>query len=208
MTAIHPVYIIDDEQEVRVALNLELRAAGIPARPFGSAADFLEEVPHLAPGCLLLDIRMPGKNGIELLAELAHRDVRWPTVMMTGHAEVVTAVQAMKLGAIEFLEKPFGAEALHSALDRGFAALDSAARRNGTRSHSLAALETLTPRELEVLRLVAEGATSKVIAARLGLSHRTVEMHRANMMRKMGAATLIDLVRMAGEAGIEAVNGA
>jgi two-component system response regulator FixJ len=196
------VYIIDDEKDVRVALSLELRASGFAARPFASAADFLDEVAHLAPGCLLLDVRMPGQGGIDLLDELARREIRWPAVMMTAHGEVATAVQAMKLGAVEFLEKPFGPEALQAALDRGFQTLSASARQSGIRQQARDTYQSLTPREQEVFRLVVQGNASKTVALQLDLSHRTVEMHRANMMRKLGAATLVDLVRLAVELGM------
>jgi two-component system response regulator FixJ len=197
-----PVYIIDDDRDVRVALGLELRSLDIRSRPFASAGDFLEELPHLTPGCLLLDIRMPGKNGIELLAELAHRDIRWPVVMMTGHGEVMTAVQAMKLGALEFLEKPFAPEEMIAALDKGFQALDTLIGRTGVRAEARSRLATLTGREREVLEKVVTGLSNKEIGLEMGLSHRTVEMHRARLMRKLGTSRMVELLALAADAGL------
>lgn len=198
------VYIIDDDRDVRVALGLELRSLGIRSRPFASAGDFLEELPHLSPGCLLLDIRMPGKNGIELLAELAHRDTRWPVVMMTGHGEVMTAVQAMKLGALEFLEKPFSPDEMMAALEKGFAALDALIGRSSARAQAKTRLATLTRREREVLEKVVAGLSNKEIGLALGLSHRTVEMHRARLMRKLDASNLVELLALTADAGFRA----
>lgn len=195
-------YIVDDEREVRVALSCELKAEGIEARPFASAADFLEEVPYLRPGCLILDVRMPGKNGVELLAELVQLGIRWPAIMITGHAEVITAVQAMKLGAVEFLEKPFSDEALLAALDRGFAMLEATSWTVSTRQRAQTRLQKLTPREREVLMGVIEGMSNKLIAVRLDLSHRTVEMHRSNLMRKLEVAGITELLGVAAQAGI------
>ena len=190
-------YIIDDDRDVRVSLSCELRAAGIDCRPFSSPEDFLEEVDHLSPGCILLDVRMPGMNGVEVLAELGSREIRWPTIMVTGHAEVVTAVEAMKLGAIEFLEKPFSEPALMGALKNGFSRLAASTRRNGVRRTAVEAVARLSPREREMLALVSRGRSSKDIAAELKLSQRTVEMHRGNMMRKLKVTTLIDAARIA-----------
>jgi two-component system response regulator FixJ len=195
-------YVVDDDKEIRIALNLELRAAGIECRPFASAGDFLAEVEHLHPGCILLDVRMPQTSGVELLAELALREIRWPAIMLTGHAEVMTAVEAMKRGAIEFLEKPFSEVALMGALDSGFEKLSAALRRSGARRSAMDAVARLSPRESEMLGFVAEGLSSREIAASLQLSQRTVEMHRGNMMRKLGVSSMLDAVRIAEAAGL------
>ena len=194
-------YIIDDDRDVRVSVSCELRAAGIDCRPFSSPSDFLEEVDHLPPGCILLDVRMPGQNGVEVLAELDARDIRWPAIMVTGHAEVVTAVEAMKLGAIEFLEKPFSEAALMGALEQGYRKLAASTRRSGTRRSANEAVARLSPREREMLALVSRGLSSKEIAAELSLSQRTVEMHRGNMMRKLKVTTVIEAARIAEAAG-------
>lgn len=197
-------YIIDDNRDVRVSLSCELRADGIDCRAFSSAGDFLEEVDHLAPGCILLDVRMPEKNGVELLGDLAVRDIRWPAIMVTGHAEVATAVEAMKLGAIEFLEKPFTGTALMRALENGYRRLAENSQRSGTRRKAVEAVARLSPRERQMLLLVSQGLSTREIAADLSLSQRTVEMHRGNMMRKLGAATVIEAVRIAEAAGLAA----
>jgi len=196
-------YIVDDESEIRVALSLELRAAGIDSRPFASGQDFLDEVAHLRPGCLLLDVRMPGKNGIELLADLAVLNIRWPAVMMTGHAEVITAVEAMKLGAVEFLEKPFAEEALLAALERGFSVLEAQLGKSQARRTARAKWEKLTPREKEVFGGIAGGKSNRAIASQLDLSLRTVEMHRANLMKKLGVTNLADILSLAAEVGVD-----
>lgn len=196
------VYVIDDEQDVRVALSIELRAGGYDSRPFASAGDFLDALPELSPGCLLLDVRMPARSGLELLADLVGRGITWPAIMMTGHAEVVTAVEAMKFGAVEFLEKPFSEESLEAALERGFAVLDENVGRASARQEARARWEALTPREREIFGGVVTGLSNKELAARLSLSTRTVEMHRANLMKKLGVSSLYEMLSLAADAGV------
>jgi len=195
------VYVIDDEQDVRVALSIELRAGGYQSRPFASADDFLDALPELQPGCVMIDVRMPVKNGLELLAELAERGIGWPAIMMTGHAEVVTAVEAMKFGAVEFLEKPFSEPTLEAALGRAFKVLDDTAGRASARQEAQARLDALTPREREIFSGIVAGLANKELAARLELSTRTVEMHRANLMKKLGVSSLYEMLSIAAEAG-------
>jgi two-component system response regulator FixJ len=180
-----------------------LGANGYEARPFASAADFLDELDHLRPGCLIVDVRMPDIDGIALLAEAASRGVAWPAVVVTGHAEVPTAVAAMKLGAIDFLEKPFSYAALMTALDHAFDLLE---REPDPRATAAATEKVagLSKRERQIFRGILDGLANKEMAQQLELSHRTVEMHRLKMMRRLGVRKATDLFALASAAGISA----
>ena len=191
------VYVVDDDRAVRDSLDLLLRSAGIVSEAFESAAAFLAGLRADRIGCLVADIRMPGMSGLELQQELNARKVEIPIVFITGHGDVPMAVNAMKAGAVDFLTKPFRNRDL---LDRIEAALGSA--RAGFRDHeklrdTRARYATLTPREVEVMGLVVSGLANKVIAMDLGVSQRTVELHRARVMQKMGVRSLAELVRLA-----------
>ena len=191
------VYVVDDDRAVRDSLNMLLRSAGIVSEAFESAAAFLAGLRADRIGCLVADIRMPGMSGLELQQELNARKVEIPIVFITGHGDVPMAVNAMKAGAVDFLTKPFRNRDL---LDRIEAALGSA--RAGFRDHeklrdTRARYATLTPREVEVMGLVVSGLANKVIAMDLGVSQRTVELHRARVMQKMGVRSLAELVRLA-----------
>ena len=200
-------YVIDDEREVRLSLSFMLTTFGIAGTPFAAAEDFMEALPGLRPGCVIVDMRMPGKDGITMLAEMAAAGFRWPAIVITGHSDVPTAVRAMKLGAIEFLAKPFDERELLAALERGFQQLSQAnAEENAARTARLA-LSRLTPRERDVLQGVVDGLANREIAARFGLSPRTVEMHRANMMRRSGASSVVELISIAHAAGIRNLAG-
>jgi two-component system response regulator FixJ len=174
----------------------------IASRPFSSAQDFLDEYEHLEPGCLILDIAMPGKDGLSALSELRALGCDWPVAIMTGHGEVKSAVRAMKLGAIDFLEKPFRDIDLADILERGRALLDQRAMNVAATKHAQATLQSLRPRERDVLALVTKGLPNKLIAHRLSLSIRTVEMHRARLMKRVDAANTADLMRFASVAGL------
>jgi two-component system response regulator FixJ len=180
-----------------------LGANGYEARPFASAADFLDELAHLRPGCLIVDIRMPDVDGITLLSEAAARGVSWPAIVVTGHAEVPTAVAAMKLGALDFLEKPFSYTALMSALEHAFDLLEREpdSRLSAAVAESVAGL---SKRERQIFRGILAGLANKEMALRLDLSHRTVEMHRLKMMRRLGVRKATDLFALAAAAGIRA----
>jgi two-component system response regulator FixJ len=180
-----------------------LGANGYDVRPFASAADFLDELPHLRPGCLIVDIRMPDIDGIALLSEAAARGVSWPAIVVTGHAEVPTAVAAMKLGALDFLEKPFSYTALMSALEHAFDLLEREpdSRLSAAVAESVAGL---SKRERQIFRGILAGLANKEMALRLDLSHRTVEMHRLKMMRRLGVRKATDLFALAAAAGIRA----
>ena len=191
------VVVVDDDEAVRDSLGMLLRSVGYRTELFDSANAFLEAFDASRPGCLVLDVRLPGMSGLDLQQELSQRGAQLPIVFITGHGDVPMAVRAMKLGAVDFLEKPFKEQDL---LDRISGAL-AIGRRRRQRSDEEAAVAdryaSLTPREREVLDLVVEGIANKVIASRLGASRRTIEIHRANVMRKMEADSLAHLVRMA-----------
>lgn len=194
-------YVIDDDRGVRVAITLLLRSIGAECRAFAGADDFLSELPHLAAGCTIIDVRMPDKDGVALLAELTENGCVWPAIVMTGHAEVPTAVKAVKLGAIEFLEKPFRDEELLAALGRGWTALMAAAEMGGRTHDARQRLTGLTTRERCVLDGVIGGLSNKEMAIALGLSHRTVEMHRSSLMRRTRTRKVADLISLAAAAG-------
>jgi two-component system response regulator FixJ len=196
---VRTAYVIDDDRDIRVSLRMLLQEDGIDARPFLAAADFLDEIDTLHPGPVLLDVRMPGMDGISLLQELVERDIRWPVVMMTGHAEVALAVKAMKLGAIDFLEKPFPHQELSTLMARAFELLDEQSAVGGI-ADARERVERLTPRERQILAAIANGRSNKEIAMELDLSHRTVEMHRSRMMRRLGARRLSDAISLAARA--------
>jgi FixJ family two-component response regulator len=190
------IHIVDDDEAVRSSLRLLIRSVGLQAQAHASAHDFLAGYDRRQPGCLVLDVRMPGMSGLELQQELNRRGATIPVVFITGHGDVPMAVAAMQQGAFDFLQKPFRDQDL---LDRVQGALArDAESRAGMAAHAevLARLATLTPRETEVMQLVTHGKANKVIGADLGVSQRTVEIHRAHVMEKMGANSLAELVRM------------
>jgi two-component system response regulator FixJ len=195
--------VIDDDRDVRRSLSFMLGAADIPSHPFGSGGDFLDALADLKPGCILLDLRMPQMDGFAVMTALADRHVDWPVIVMTGHGEVPVAVRAMKQGAIDFIEKPFSEQALLGCFAQAFALLgerESAGRRR-REAHARAA--ALSGREREVLQALLAGQSNKEIAKSLGISLRTVEMHRGNMMDRLGAASLAEALTLALQAGIK-----
>ncbi len=190
------VHIVDDDLEARQSLALLLRVHGFESRTYASGQSFLDQVAPPGAGCALLDLRMPRMSGLELQQEMARRGLTLPVVFVTGHGDVSAAVAAMKLGALDFIEKPYGeAEALE-AIRRALTAADRDARRRAMAARASVLLERLTPREREVLGLVAEGLTSDQIAARLGVATRTVNAHRGALLDKMQARSTIDLLRL------------
>ena len=194
------VFVVDDDEAVRGSMKLLLKTLDLPAQTFASAHEFLATFDASRRGCLVLDIRMPGMSGLELQEELNTRGAILPIIFITGHGDVPMAVEAMQRGAMDFLQKPFRDQDL---LDRITKALekDRAGRDLlGNRERIGARISTLTPREREVMALVTQGKANKVIAADLNLSQRTVEIHRAHVMEKMGANSLAHLVRMVIEA--------
>ncbi len=192
------VHIVDDDDAVRDALELLIQSVGLPVETWSSATEFLEDFdPQHRRGCLVLDIRMPGMSGLDLQKRLIAMKSELPIIFITGHGDVAMAVHAMQAGAADFLLKPFREQEL---LDRIHECLDLEASRVHEREEQRVLeerIETLTPREREVFHLVVEGSANKVIAARLKLSKRTIELHRAKVMEKMQASSLAQLVRMA-----------
>jgi two-component system response regulator FixJ len=190
------VYVVDDDDAALHSLVLLLGAHGLKARGFASAAELLEALGPEARGCLVTDLRMPEIDGVQLIRTLKERGSALPVIVVTGHADVSRAVDAMKAGAAEFIEKPYEAELIlrlvRGCLEQGQEAADANSRRRQVRQR----LESLTGRERQVLDLLVEGASNKVVAVRLGISPRTVEVYRASVMSKMRAESLSDLVRM------------
>jgi len=196
------VYVIDDDEAMRKSLGFLLRTAKIEVQLFEAAAPFLEALPMLKTGCIITDVRMPGMTGIELLKRLRQLGVALPVIVITGHGDIALAVEAMKNGAADFLEKPFDDEVLLTAIRNALDVQADKVARKASHAEIHEKLATLTNREREVLDGLVAGQQNKVIAYDLGISPRTVEIYRANVMTKMGANSLSDLVRMALVGGI------
>ena len=190
------VHLIDDDEDVRRALAFLLGTAGMAVKVYESAILFLDNYDGSQTGCIVSDVRMPGMDGLQLLKRLKEMDVKLPVIVLTGHADVALAVEAMKAGAVDFIEKPFSDEVLLKAIQSALAQ-----RQNTGPQVNVQQIRTrmasLTPREREVLDGLLKGHPNKTIAYDLGLSPRTVEVHRANVMTKMAASSLSELVRMA-----------
>lgn len=191
------VHIVDDDASVRRAAALLLRTQGYLVESHASGVVFLDKMKDLRPGCVLLDVRMPEIDGIGVLEHLGKTEFDWPVIIMTAHGDIATAVAAMRLGARNFIEKPFEEDTLMLALDDGFALLSRKDELDLTVAAATARLECLTPREREVLDGLAAGQTNKMIALDLGISPRTVEIHRANLMDKLHVQTLPQALRIA-----------
>ncbi|MGC1413051.1 MAG: response regulator FixJ [Acetobacteraceae bacterium] len=189
------VHIVDDDDSVRDSLTVLLETAGFSVRAYASAAAFLELASH-AVGCVLTDVQMPGLNGLELQRRMSEQGIRLPVIVMTGHGDVPIAVEAMKAGAADFLEKPFDDEQLLTAVTSAIAVGQRARDEVAAVAETVRRLATLTPREHEVLDRLVAGQPNKTIAYDLGSSPRTVEVHRARVMEKMAARSLPELVRM------------
>jgi FixJ family two-component response regulator len=190
------VYVVDDDEAVRSSLRLLLKSVGLPAVAYGAAREFLGAYDPDQPGCLVLDVRMPGMSGLELQEELNRRGAIIPVIFITGHGDIPMAVEAMQHGAFDFLQKPFRDQDLIDRIQRG---LETDARNRADlreQEQIRERYDSLTPREREVLTLVTQGKANKVMAGDLGVSQRTVEIHRARVMEKMGANSLAQLVRM------------
>jgi len=193
------IHVVDDDDSLRAALLDLLDAAGFAARGYASTGEFLLQPPADRPGCVLLDVRLPGPSGLDLQAALQRHAVALPVVFLTGHADVPTSVRAMKAGAVDFLEKPVERDTLLDALERALArdAAQRAAREEARRQS--ARLAVLTPREREIFDRVVAGKLNKQIADDLGISLRTVKAYRAQLMEKLGVTSAAELGRLAGE---------
>ncbi|WP_428609904.1 response regulator transcription factor [Sedimenticola sp.] len=190
------VFIVDDDREVREALQLLMESVGLQVEVFDAANAYLEQFDASRPGCIILDVRMPGMSGLDLQNLLLERPLCPPIIIITGHGDVPMAVRAVQAGAVDFIQKPFNDQALLDSVHR---ALERDDRQRGEATHIAEIkqrLSRLTPREREVLELVVQGLRNKLIAAELSVSQSTVEAHRAKVMDKMEAKTLSDLMRM------------
>ena len=202
------VFVVDDDTSVRKALARLVRSAGMTAHGFSTAEAFLAESQVEPASCLVLDVRLPGLNGLELQEALNRRGYPLAIIFISGHGDVPTSVRAMKAGAVDFLQKPFQESDLLDAIRRAVARSREAFARQAERARLQARYDTLTPREREVLSLVVTGLMNKQIAGELGAAEKTIKIHRGRAMEKMQAASLADLVRMAGLLGIPAQRSA
>jgi two-component system, LuxR family, response regulator FixJ len=197
------VYVVDDDEAVRDSLSVLLEVNGYTSHAFSSAQEFLAAAPTLRPGCLIADIRMPRMDGLEMQQRLIERALPFPLIVVTGHGDVPLAVRAMKAGALDFIEKPFTAETILGGVKDALARLAEPRAQDAVASTAAARLETLSPREREVMEGLLAGLPNKSIAYDLGISPRTVEIHRARVMDKMGARSLSELVRMGLAGGLQ-----
>jgi FixJ family two-component response regulator len=198
------VCVIDDDVHVREGLSSLFRSVGLRTEVFGSAAEFLEKEPPAAACCLVLDVRLPGLSGLDFQADLGKRKFHPPIIFITGHGDIPMSVRAMKAGAVEFLTKPFREQELLDAVRLGLDRDREVRRAESGLSAMRARLESLTAREREVISLVATGRMNKQVAGEIGISEITVKVHRHNAMRKLGAKSLAELVRLADALGIRA----
>ena len=196
------VHLVDDEEAIRKSAGFVLSRAGYKVQSYGSGVEFLKQAKAAPRGCVLLDVRMPEMDGLQVQAAMADRGIDMPVIVLTGHGDVTIAVQAMKAGASEFLEKPFEKAALLGALERAFARLERNDNRELEEREARTRIAALTPREREVLEGLTKGYPNKTIAYDLGCSSRTVEVHRASLMQKLDVHSLSDLLRIAFAAGL------
>lgn len=190
------VFIVDDDDAVRNSIRLLMKSLGLATRPLSTAQEFLSTYDPQQPGCLILDVRMPGMSGLELQQQLNMRGAIIPVIFITGHGDVPVAVEAMQQGAFDFLQKPFRDQDLIERVQRALAKDQSNRAELSEQAKVRERFESLTPREREVLALVTSGKANKVMAADLNVSQRTIEIHRARVMEKMHASSLAQLVRM------------
>jgi two-component system response regulator FixJ len=197
------VHLVDDDEAIRRSAGFMLKTSGFKVHSYASGVELLKDAKELAPGCILLDVRMPGMDGLEVQEALKERGIGYPVIVMTGHGDVNVAVQAMKAGAVDFIEKPFEKAVLLSAIDEGFARIEHAGRSRARAEEAQVRLQALTPRERDVLEGLVRGHPNKTIAYDLDISPRTVEIHRANLMSKLGVASLSEALRVAFAAGLD-----
>lgn len=202
MTDRRQIYLVDDDDAVRRSAGFMLKTSGFAVEPFASGVEFLKEVEALAPGCILLDVRMPGMDGLEVQRALGERGIAFPVIVLTGHGDVNVAVAAMKAGALDFIEKPFEKAVLLAALEEGFSQIERSDRGKARAAEAVLRLNVLTAREHDVLEGLVRGFPNKTIAYDLGISARTVEIHRANLMTKLNVRSLSEALRIAFAAGL------
>lgn len=198
------IHIVDDEEAIRRSASFMLKTSGFDVETWPSGVAFLKAARTVAPGCVLLDIRMPEMDGLEVQAALRDRGIGLPVIVLTGHGDISIAVRAMKAGAVDFLEKPFEKARLLDAIEAAFAQLDDKAGRANSAHDAAIVVAGLTAREQEVLKGLAKGFPNKTIAYDLGISARTVEVHRANLMTKLSVRSLSEALRIAFAAGLGA----
>jgi two-component system response regulator FixJ len=198
------IHIVDDEEAIRRSAGFMLKTSGYTVATYPSGVAFLREVRHAEPGCILLDVRMPDMDGLEVQKALIERGVAMPVIILTGHGDISIAVRAMKAGAVEFIEKPFVKATLIEAITAGFERLDGLGRRAERAIEAGVLIAGLTSREQDVLKGLADGLPNKTIAFDLGISPRTVEVHRANLMAKLNVKSLSDALRIAFAANLGA----
>jgi two-component system response regulator FixJ len=196
------VYVIDDDEAMRDSLNFLLDSAGLAVTLFETAQQFLDALPGLDFGCVVSDVRMPGIDGIELLRRMKASQSKFPILIMTGHGDVPLAVEAMKLGAIDFMEKPFDDDRLSGMIEAAIRQAEPAAKDDTVTQNIVARIATLSPRERQVMEGLIAGLSNKLIARDYDISPRTIEVYRANVMTKMQAGSLSELVRLAMRAGL------
>ncbi|MFA6117961.1 MAG: response regulator [Sphingomonas sp.] len=195
------IHIVDDEDAIRRSVSFMLKTSGFAVEAWSSGVAFLKEVKHLQSGCILLDVRMPEMDGLEVQKLLGERGIAMPVVILTGHGDVSIAVRAMKAGAVDFLEKPFDKASLLQAIDAAFDRIDQSENAAARAEDATILIGALTARERDVLEGLAKGLPNKTIAFDLGISPRTVEVHRANIMAKFDARSFSDALRIAFAAG-------
>lgn len=191
------VHLVDDDAAIRRSVAFMLKTSGHRVESYESGTDLLKEGSHLEDGCILIDIRMPGMDGLEVQQALQEKGISLPVIIMTGHGDVALAVRAMKAGAVDFIEKPFDKDALLGSLEEGYRRLSRKEATHDRARDANVRLQALTAREREVLDGLAQGLPNKTIAYDLGISPRTVEIHRANLMTKLGVRSLSEALRIA-----------
>jgi two-component system response regulator FixJ len=197
------VHLVDDDEAIRRSASFMLKTSGYQVHVYSSGVELLRQAKELAPGCILLDVRMPEMDGLQVQQALKERGVSFPVIVMTGHGDVTVAVQAMKSGAVDFIEKPFEKAALLSAIEEGFSRIEQVGRSRVRAEEARVRLQALTPRERDVLEGLVRGHPNKTIAYDLDISPRTVEIHRANLMGKLNVASLSEALRIAFAAGLD-----
>jgi two-component system response regulator FixJ len=197
------IHLVDDDEAIRRSAGFMLKTSGYQVKAFPSGVDLLREAKELSPGCILLDVRMPEMDGLQVQEALHERGIGYPVIVMTGHGDVGVAVQAMKAGAVDFIEKPFEKAVLLSAIEEGFSRLEKTGRSRARADEAKVRLQALTSRERDVLEGLVRGHPNKTIAYDLDISPRTVEIHRANLMSKLAVASLSEALRIAFAAGLD-----